>query len=251
MRRDDMLPIGDVATRSGLATSAIRFYEAEGLISSTRSPAGQRRFARHTLRRLAFIRAAQRVGLSLADVAGALRTLPDDRAPTKAEWARLPARGAVVSTNASSTSSVCVTISPAASAAAASHSPRAVCTTPTTQPPATVQALGSSWATTPTPSSNRACDRPAFARYSCTEPTATEPSRQPTFDVTDHAGAGAGAGRVARSLDHEPQVVDQAHGSLHAGRRGAEENVATRGAHGHTTASAITPAGRPRGGGTR
>jgi MerR family redox-sensitive transcriptional activator SoxR len=89
MRRDDMLPIGEVAARSGLASSAIRFYEAEGLISSTRSPAGQRRFARHTLRRLAFIRAAQRVGLSLADVAGSLRTLPDDRAPTKAEWARL------------------------------------------------------------------------------------------------------------------------------------------------------------------
>lgn len=89
MRRDDMLPIGEVAARSGLTSSAIRFYEAEGLISSTRSPAGQRRFARHTLRRLAFIRAAQRVGLSLADVAGSLSTLPDDRAPTKAEWARL------------------------------------------------------------------------------------------------------------------------------------------------------------------
>ncbi len=76
MRRDDMLPIGEVAARSGLTSSAIRFYEAEGLISSTRSPAGQRRFARHTLRRLAFIRAAQRVGLSLADVAAVAQHAP-------------------------------------------------------------------------------------------------------------------------------------------------------------------------------
>lgn len=89
MRGDDLLPIGEIAARSGLATSAIRFYEAEGLISATRSPSGQRRFARHTLRRLAFIRAAQRVGLSLGDVAGSLGSLPADRAPTKAEWAKL------------------------------------------------------------------------------------------------------------------------------------------------------------------
>jgi len=89
MRRNDLLPIGEVAARSGLATSAIRFYEAEGLISAARTPAGQRRFPRHTLRRLAFIRAAQRVGLSLSDVADALDTLPAGRAPTKAEWARL------------------------------------------------------------------------------------------------------------------------------------------------------------------
>lgn len=89
MRRDDLLPIGEVATRSGLATSAIRFYEAEGLISAERSASGQRRFTRHTLRRLAFIRAAQRVGLSLGDVADSLHALPADRAPTKAEWARV------------------------------------------------------------------------------------------------------------------------------------------------------------------
>jgi len=87
--RDDLLSIGEVAERSGLATSAIRFYEAEGLVSSTRTGGNQRAFARHTLRRLAFIRAAQRVGLSLDDVAGALATLPPDRAPTKAQWAKL------------------------------------------------------------------------------------------------------------------------------------------------------------------
>ncbi|CAN5730616.1 redox-sensitive transcriptional activator SoxR [soil metagenome] len=89
MRRDDQLTIGEVAQRSGLATSAVRFYEAEGLISSTRAPSGQRRFARHTLRRLAFIRAARRVGLSLADIADELRALPPGRAPTKAEWAKV------------------------------------------------------------------------------------------------------------------------------------------------------------------
>ncbi len=89
MRRDDLLPIGEIAARSGLATSAIRFYEAEGLISATRSASGQRRFARHTLRRLAFIRAAQRVGLSLDDVADSLCSLPAGRAPTKAEWAKV------------------------------------------------------------------------------------------------------------------------------------------------------------------
>jgi MerR family redox-sensitive transcriptional activator SoxR len=89
MERSDLLPIGEVAVRSGVATSAIRFYEAEGLISSVRTTGNQRQFARHTLRRLAFIRAAQRVGLTLDDIAAALATLPPDRAPTKAQWAKL------------------------------------------------------------------------------------------------------------------------------------------------------------------
>jgi MerR family redox-sensitive transcriptional activator SoxR len=62
-RREDLLPIGEIAARSGLATSAIRFYESEGLITSSRSPGNHRLYARHVLRRLAFIRAAQRVGL--------------------------------------------------------------------------------------------------------------------------------------------------------------------------------------------
>ena len=89
MQRDDLLSIGAVADRSGMATSAIRFYEAEGLIASVRTDGNQRRFARHTLRRLAFIRAAQRVGLTLEEVAAALATLPPGRAPTKAQWSRL------------------------------------------------------------------------------------------------------------------------------------------------------------------
>jgi MerR family redox-sensitive transcriptional activator SoxR len=87
--RDDRLTIGEVAARSGLATSAIRFYEAEGLITAARTPGGQRVFPRHVLRRLAFISSAQRVGLSLRDVADALAGLPADRAPTKVAWARV------------------------------------------------------------------------------------------------------------------------------------------------------------------
>jgi MerR family redox-sensitive transcriptional activator SoxR len=87
--RDDLLPIGDVAARSGLAPSAIRFYEAEGLIRAERTDSGRRAFPRHVLRRLAFISSAQRVGLSLKEIADALATLPPDRAPTKAQWAKL------------------------------------------------------------------------------------------------------------------------------------------------------------------
>lgn len=89
MLRGDLLPIGEVASRSGVAASAIRFYESRGLVTCVRTPGNQRLFARHTLRRLAFIGAAQRVGLTLEDIATSLATLPPDRAPTKAQWARL------------------------------------------------------------------------------------------------------------------------------------------------------------------
>ena len=90
--KDDLLRIGEVAARSGLAPSAIRFYEAEGLIAAVRDVRGERRFPRHVLRRLAFIRSAQRVGLSLDEIGRALGGLPAGRAPTKAEWARLSRR---------------------------------------------------------------------------------------------------------------------------------------------------------------
>ena len=86
------LTIGDLARRSGVATSALRFYEEQGLISSERTAGGQRRFARSTLRRVALIRAAQRVGLPLSEVAEALSALPHDRTPTKRDWQRLSAR---------------------------------------------------------------------------------------------------------------------------------------------------------------
>lgn len=88
----DMISIGELAARSGVAPSALRFYEAEGLIEAERSTSGRRRYARSTLRRVAFIRAAQRVGLSLEEIRVALRTMPTNRTPTKADWARLSRR---------------------------------------------------------------------------------------------------------------------------------------------------------------
>lgn len=89
MHSTDLLTIGDVAARSGVAPSAIRFYESHGLVSSERTSGNQRRFRRSTLRRLAFIRSAQRVGLSLEEITEALARLPNGRTPTKADWARL------------------------------------------------------------------------------------------------------------------------------------------------------------------
>lgn len=83
------LTIGEVAERAGVATSALRFYEKEGLISSTRTDGGQRRYHRDVLRRIAFVRAAQRVGLSLDDIRSSLDSLPDSRTPTAADWERL------------------------------------------------------------------------------------------------------------------------------------------------------------------
>jgi MerR family redox-sensitive transcriptional activator SoxR len=83
------LTIGQVAERSGVATSALRYYEERGLISSHRTAGNQRRFDQAMLRRVAFIRSAQRVGLRLEEVEEALATLPSGRAPTKADWARL------------------------------------------------------------------------------------------------------------------------------------------------------------------
>ncbi len=83
------LTIGDLSERSGVATSALRFYEERGLIESRRTTGNQRRYSRATLRRVAFIRTAQRVGLTLEEVADALATLPEGRTPTKADWARL------------------------------------------------------------------------------------------------------------------------------------------------------------------
>ena len=86
------LPIGAVAERSGLAVSAIRFYESKDLISSERTDGGQRRFRRDVLRRLAFIQAAQRVGLSLNDIGAALAVLPAHAGPTPTQWAEMSAR---------------------------------------------------------------------------------------------------------------------------------------------------------------
>jgi MerR family redox-sensitive transcriptional activator SoxR len=83
------LSIGQLSARSGVATSALRYYEDLGLIESERSAGNQRRYAQATLRRVAFIRSAQRVGLTLDEIAEALATLPAGRTPTKADWSRL------------------------------------------------------------------------------------------------------------------------------------------------------------------
>jgi MerR family redox-sensitive transcriptional activator SoxR len=85
----DELTIGQVATRSGVAPSALRYYEDQGLIRADRTPGGARRYARSVLRRLAFVRAAQNVGLSLTEIRDALATLPEGRPPTARDWARL------------------------------------------------------------------------------------------------------------------------------------------------------------------
>ena len=83
------ITIGELARRSGAAASALRFYETQGLVASTRTAGGQRQFPKDVLRRVAFIRAAQAVGLSLEQIKAALATLPEQRTPTKADWERL------------------------------------------------------------------------------------------------------------------------------------------------------------------
>jgi len=84
-----LLTPGELSERSGVAVSALHFYEREGLIASRRTAGNQRRYERETLRRVAFIRTSQRVGVPLADIRGALATLPSGRAPTKKDWSRL------------------------------------------------------------------------------------------------------------------------------------------------------------------
>src|ERR687886_607165 len=89
MKTADLLTIGELGRRSGMTPSALRYYEELGLIKSTRTSSGQRRFERSVLRRLAFVRAARNVGLTLEEIAPALATLPDGRTPTRADWLRL------------------------------------------------------------------------------------------------------------------------------------------------------------------
>jgi len=90
--RMETLTIGDFAARSGVAPSALRYYEREGLIHSTRTSGNQRRYERTELRRVAFIRIAQQVGVSLDEIRAALAELPENRTPTRADWARLSDR---------------------------------------------------------------------------------------------------------------------------------------------------------------
>ncbi|HZF90527.1 redox-sensitive transcriptional activator SoxR [Streptomyces sp.] len=83
------LTVGQLSARSGAAVSALHFYESKGLIGSRRTSGNQRRYSRDTLRRVAFIRAAQRVGIPLATIREALAELPEERTPTREDWARL------------------------------------------------------------------------------------------------------------------------------------------------------------------
>lgn len=86
------LTVGQLAARSGVTVSALHFYERQGLIKSRRTAGNQRRYRRDTLRRVALIRVAQRVGIPLAQIKDALAELPDGRTPTREDWARLSAR---------------------------------------------------------------------------------------------------------------------------------------------------------------
>lgn len=83
------MTVGQVAQRAGVSVATLRYYEQRGLLTSARTAGNQRRYPRHVLRRLAFITAAQRVGLTLDEIATALATLPADHAPTQRDWTRL------------------------------------------------------------------------------------------------------------------------------------------------------------------
>ena len=83
------LSIGDLANRTGLAVSAIRFYETHGIVAPVRNAGGHRRYGRHDLRRLSFVMAAQKLGFPLADIAAHMADLPAHKAPSKADWTRI------------------------------------------------------------------------------------------------------------------------------------------------------------------
>jgi MerR family transcriptional regulator, redox-sensitive transcriptional activator SoxR len=89
MKGDTLLSVGEVSRRSGVAVSTLHYYETEGLLSAERSAGNQRRYRRNVLRRIAVIRVAQSLGVGLAEIANELKKLPDQRTPTKADWARL------------------------------------------------------------------------------------------------------------------------------------------------------------------
>ena len=89
MRATDQLPIGQIARRTGLSVSAIRFYEDKGLITPERNAGGQRRYLRSDIRRLSFILIAQQLGFSIRQIKTQLRTLPDQRTPTQRDWTRM------------------------------------------------------------------------------------------------------------------------------------------------------------------
>ncbi|PWE18091.1 redox-sensitive transcriptional activator SoxR [Marinicauda salina] len=90
-RMTDLLAIGELARRTGLSVSAIRFYESQGLVSAMRNRGGQRRFPRSDIRRLSFILIAQQLGLTIAEIRDVLSDLPEARTPDRADWAKISA----------------------------------------------------------------------------------------------------------------------------------------------------------------
>jgi MerR family redox-sensitive transcriptional activator SoxR len=92
MNLSPMLSIGELARRTGLSVSAIRFYETRGLVQATRGAGNQRRFARSDIRRLSFVLIAQQLGLTLSEIEAELSTLPKGRAPTPSDWQAIGAR---------------------------------------------------------------------------------------------------------------------------------------------------------------
>ena len=91
MKSTDLIPIGEIARRTGLSVSAIRFYETRGLVTSLRSHGNQRRFARGDIRRLSFVLIAQKLGLGLTEIEAELARLPQGRTPTLADWRKISA----------------------------------------------------------------------------------------------------------------------------------------------------------------
>ncbi|WP_448222801.1 redox-sensitive transcriptional activator SoxR [Gordonia iterans] len=88
----DLLSVGEISRRTGVAVSALHFYEREGLITATRSSGGQRRYARHVIRRISLIQVAKRMGIPLSEVAEVFVDLPHDRMPSKTDWRRISER---------------------------------------------------------------------------------------------------------------------------------------------------------------
>jgi MerR family transcriptional regulator, redox-sensitive transcriptional activator SoxR len=89
MHKTDLLPIGELAARTGMSVSAIRFYEARGLVEALRNKGGQRRFVRSDIRRLSFIRIAQQLGFTIEEIGALLARLPQGRTPTQKDWAAI------------------------------------------------------------------------------------------------------------------------------------------------------------------
>ena len=143
----NLLPIGEVARRSGVASSALRFYEQRGLISSERVGSGHRRYPRPVLRRIAFIVFAQRIGLTLEEIGAELAKLPPHHAPTRRDWSRLSATWTSRIDERIAELERLNSGSPSASAAAACRSTAAGSPTPMTAPPLSARARATGSAT--------------------------------------------------------------------------------------------------------